>query len=401
MIELPRSLGQSRRLLRHLLIAFWLGSSALASGLLVGIDLVERHREVIDDAEHVRDVVIASVAVPMPTKARQDMLRAFNSIPQEDEIHGMNLALVVGQAGKIVYSSRQAWLGLSVTDPLLSRSETNDPDFQGLVRCFQQSEPDCLSYTSSDFQLRLGSFTVIRPVQRPSPGLGLGREQLLVVANYDPGVVMADFSQDLIIVLISSLLFMGLLTLLLGYLLFSRLLPQIAETSHTDELTQLVNRSLFMERAKVLLADAEERHAEMVFAILDIDHFKRINDTYGHSCGDAALAHVAEIFRTVTRPDDLICRFGGEEFALLLDGSRQTAGRALDRMRLQLEMSRLGYGGHNLKITASFGAAATAECGYNIDYLYNTADKALYVAKQTGRNRLEWSDGRILSRLAR
>jgi len=110
---------------------------------------------------------------------------------------------------------------------------------------------------------------------------------------------------------------------------------------------------------------------------------------------------VAEIFCTVTRPVDLLCRFGGEEFALLLEGSRQSAGRALERMRLQLEMSRLSFGGHQLKLTASFGAAATAECGYNLDYLYNTADKALYVAKQSGRNRLEWSDGRILSRLAR
>ena len=70
-------------------------------------------------------------------------------------------------------------------------------------------------------------------------------------------------------------------------------------------------------------------------------------------------------------------------------------------MRLQLEMSRLTFAGHQLKLTASFGAAATADCGYNIDYLYTTADKALYIAKQTGRNRLEWSDGRVLSRLAR
>jgi diguanylate cyclase (GGDEF)-like protein len=401
MIELPRSLRDSRRFLRNLLIACWLGSSALATVLLAGIDLVERHREVLYDAEHVRDVVIAALAAPVSVSARQDMLKAFHSIPSEDQIHGINLSLVIDATGKVIHSSRQAWLGLSITDPLLSRAETNDPDFQALVRCFQRSEPDCVTYASSDFKLRMGSFSVILPIQAPARGLGLSGEQILVVANYDPGVVLVDFSQDVFVLALASLVFIGLIILVIAYVLYTRLLPQIAETSHTDELTRLVNRSLFMERAKVLLADAEERHAEMVFAILDIDHFKRINDTYGHGCGDAALAHVAEIFCTVTRPDDLLCRFGGEEFALLLEGSRQSAGRALERMRLQLEMSRLSFGGHQLKLTASFGAAATAECGYNLDYLYNTADKALYVAKQSGRNRLEWSDGRILSRLAR
>jgi len=401
MIELPRSLQDSRRFLRNLLIGCWLGSSVIASVVLAGIDLVERHREVVYDAEHVRDVVIAALAAPVQPSARQTMLRAFNEIPREDQIHGMNVSLVVNENGTVVYSSRQAWLGLSITDPQLNRTETNDPDFQSLVACFKRSDPDCMASSSSDFQIRLGSFSVIRPVQMPSPGLGLGREQLLVIANYDPGVVLVDFSQDVIAVLLASLLFMGVVTLFIGYLLYSRLLPQIARVSHTDELTQLVNRSLFMDQAKLMLAEAEERRGEMVFAILDIDHFKRINDTYGHQCGDAALAHVAEIFRMVTRPDDLVCRFGGEEFALLLEGSRASAGRALERMRLQLEMSRLSFGGHQLKLTASFGAAATAECGYNIDYLYNTADKALYVAKQSGRNRLEWSDGRILSRLAR
>jgi diguanylate cyclase (GGDEF)-like protein len=156
-----------------------------------------------------------------------------------------------------------------------------------------------------------------------------------------------------------------------------------------------------MDQAKDLLAEAEDRGGEMIFAILDIDHFKRINDTYGHSCGDAALAHVAEVFRMVTRPDDLVCRFGGEEFALLFNGQRESVGRALDRLRLQLEMTQLSYAGHQLKLNASIGAVSTADCGYNIDYLYNMADKALYVAKRSGRNRLEWNDGRVFSRLGR
>lgn len=401
MIELPRPIQQSSRFLRNLLIGFWLGTAASSALVLSAIDLVERHREVLYDAEHVRDVVAATLVAPLPSAQRQDILQAYISNPREDELDGMNLLLVVNQAGRILYSSRPGWIGLSITDPIINRTETDDPDFQSLVRCFAAAQPDCMSYSSSELQLRLGSFSVIRPLERPSRDIGLIREKLMIVANYDPGVVLIDYSQDVLLLLLCSLAYTGILTLILAYLLYSRLLPQLTESSHTDGLTLLVNRNLFMEQAKELLAEAEERQAEMVFAILDIDHFKRINDSYGHSCGDAALAHVAEIFRTVTRPDDLICRFGGEEFALLLNGSRLEAGRALDRLRLQVEMSRLTFAGHQIKLTASFGAAATADCGYNIDYLYNTADKALYAAKHSGRNRLEWSDGRILSRLAR
>ena len=401
MRDLPKPIQQSSRFLRNLLIAFWLGGAALSSLLIGAVDLVERHREVLYDAEHVRDVVSAALVAPIEPAKRQMILQAYITSPREDELDGMNLLLVINGSGRVVYSSRPSWIGLSITDSLINRSETSDPEFERLVACFRSGSTACMSYSSSDFQVRLGSFTVIRPVQRPSRDIGLSREKLLVVANYDPGVVLIDYSQDLVFAAIGSLLYMGLLTLILTYLLYARLLPQLTESSHTDGLTQLINRNLFMEQATELLAEAEERQGEMVFAILDIDHFKRINDTFGHACGDAALAHVSEIFRTVTRPDDLVCRFGGEEFALLINGSRQTAGRALDRMRLQLEMSRLTFAGHQIKLTASFGAAATAECGYNIDYLYNTADKALYAAKQAGRNRLEWSDGRILSRLAR
>ncbi|MFM7674778.1 MAG: GGDEF domain-containing protein [Synechococcus sp.] len=401
MSELPKSLQQSSRFLRHLLIGFWLGSSVLSTLLLGAVKLLQRHREVIHEAEHVRDVVSASLVVPLEPAKRQAILQALINATRENELNGMNLLLVLNPSGQVVYSSRPSWLGLSITDSLLNRSETNDPDFQALAACFQRADPDCINFSSSNFQIRLGSFTVIRPVELPLRDIGLSREKLLVVANYDPGVVLIDFSQDVVLVLLLSLAGMGLFTLCLAYLLYGRLLPRLTETSQTDGLTQLINRSLFMEKAKELLAEAEERRSEMVFAVLDIDHFKHVNDTYGHSAGDAALTHVAEIFRMVTRPEDLVCRFGGEEFALLLHGSRQSAGRALDRMRLQLEMSRLTYAGHQIKLTASFGAAATADCGYNIDYLYNTADKALYAAKRSGRNRLEWSDGRILSRLLR
>jgi diguanylate cyclase (GGDEF)-like protein len=401
MTDLPVPFRESARFLKRLLIGYWVGSSLLLTMASGVFDLVERHREVIYDAEHARDVVQAVLASPMTEQARQAAILAYASSPREDELDGMNVLLVVDPFGKIVYSSRSGWLGLSITDPQLSRTETNDPDFDSLVACFRERRPDCVAMVSSDLQLRTGSFTVLRPATLPSADIGLPRRELLVVVNYDPGVVVADYSQDLLLLFLMSMAASGALMLPLWLLLSSQLIPRFASASSTDGLTRLSNRTMFMEQVKALLADAESREEDHVFAVLDIDHFKRINDTFGHGCGDAALEHVAEILRTVTRPDDQVCRFGGEEFAILLNGSRETAGKALERLRLQLEMGRFNHRGHPLRLTASIGAAATADCGYNLDYLYNMADKALYAAKSGGRNRLAWSDGRVLTRLAR
>ena len=166
-----------------------------------------------------------------------------------------------------------------------------------------------------------------------------------------------------------------------------------------DGLTRLMNRTTFMELALDQLAEAEDRNGAMVFVILDIDHFKRINDTYGHDFGDAALVTVGAMLATVLRPDDLVCRFGGEEFALLLSADKASSSKILERLRLQLEMSRFGHEGHQVSITASIGAASTGDCGYNLDYLYAAADKALYAAKNGGRNRVGWKDAQLISRL--
>lgn len=402
MSEKPAPLGDSSRILADVLLRFWLGGSLLIASALMVFNLALRHQDLIRGAEQLVTLVRSSLQAALPPASLEQLLDNILSDQHEERLDGVNLVLLVDQQGRITYSSRPSWRQLRIDDPLVSGSAPGDRDFQRLVRCFRAGRSDCLAIHSSDKGLQLASFSVIRPVEvqarRPSP---LTRQQRLVIVNFDPGMVLARPVGDLPVILSLAGLLAGLLSLLLGSTLQGQLVPRLRDEAQTDGLTRLMTRTLFMELAKDLLVEAEESGAEMVFAILDLDHFKRINDTYGHVYGDAALAQVGELLAIVTRPQDLVCRFGGEEFALLLNGSRESGAKDLERLRLQLEMTRLNHGGHQIPLRASFGAAASSSCGYNLDYLYTCADQGLYAAKQSGRNRVGWNDGERFKRLAR
>lgn len=390
----------SRLSLRRLLLGFWLLSSSLLASTLLFLDVLERYREVYFDAEHARNVVLATFLSKSAESSRQPLIQAYASIPHSNGLEGMNFLLVTDRFGHIQYSSRPHWLGLNLTDPLFNRSETNDPVFRGLVDCLVETPKDCISFHAPPNRLSLESYSVVLPIELPAEDLGLNRREMLLVVNYAPSVILADVGHDLLAVVLACFAGIGLITIGFAFFFSSSLLPQLDEVSRTDALTSLINRGLFMDQVKVLLADAEENLIDLVFVVADIDHFKNINDAYGHVCGDMALAHVAQLFTSTTRPEDVVCRFGGEEFAMVIHGSRDAAGRALERLRLQIELVHLDYSGHRVKVTASFGAASTVDCGYNVDYLYSCADKALYSAKQAGRNRIAWSDGFVASRLS-
>jgi len=399
MIRLPNLIKDSSSFLRYCLLSFWLGSSLLIGVVLGLLDVVERHREVIQEGEESTHLVKALLSSPMPNKERQLILEAYGQGGNEDRLDGMNMLLVVNGRGEIEYTSRPTWQGLRIDDPLTGRVETDDPDFFAVSECFRLRRDDCMELRSSDLRLRFGSFTVVRPVEQPSRDLGLPKVPFLVVTNFDSGVVLMDFSQDLVAVVVLSMVLATMLTAGLWLFLRSHLLPRLSEAAQMDGLTRLMNRTTFMELAMDQLAEAETSKLPMTFVILDIDHFKRINDTYGHDVGDVALVSVGAMLATVLRPDDLVCRFGGEEFALLLSADKDSSIKILERLRLQLEMNRVGHAGQQLSITASIGAASTGDCGYNLDYLYTAADKALYAAKNGGRNRVEWKDAQSMSRL--
>ncbi len=159
------------------------------------------------------------------------------------------------------------------------------------------------------------------------------------------------------------------------------------QAANTDPLTGLPNRRHTLACLARALARARDDHAPLAVAIFDIDHFKRINDSHGHAIGDEVIRRVAERARVSLREEDMVGRFGGEEFVCIFEGpSARAAELMAERVRKAIE-AQDGAAGEPPKVTISIGLAVYGgEAG--IEDLLHRADKALYLAKREGRNRL-------------
>jgi diguanylate cyclase (GGDEF)-like protein len=398
-IKASSFMRESTELVRRLLIFYGIGAAVLIATCLVVLKLADNRQLMIHQTESASTLVEAGLVASLANPDRQALLESYVRKTLANGSLGLDVLFVLNREGRIVLSSRPAWLNLMIYDGLFRRAEFSNPQFRQIAQCFEDSRPNCVSLASEDLPSLNSSFTIYRPVFRPSSDMGLPREPYLVVATFSGGVVMASFLEEVLPLVLLGLLLAALLSFSLWFVLQALLLPRLSQAAQTDGLTRLMNRSAFMDAAMDLLAEGEESGSSHVFVIMDVDHFKRINDTYGHDCGDVALVSVAAILATVMRSDDLVCRFGGEEFALLLATDEPAGRKVLERLRLQLEMSRVAYNGREIPVTVSIGAAATAECGYNLDYLYTSADRCLYAAKQGGRNRVEWASAESIGRL--
>jgi diguanylate cyclase (GGDEF)-like protein len=157
-----------------------------------------------------------------------------------------------------------------------------------------------------------------------------------------------------------------------------------------DPLTGLYNRRFLEETLERELAIAQRRKAPLALIMADIDHFKRFNDTYGHDAGDAVLRSVAQTLTSHIRGSDIACRFGGEEFTLILpESALATAHEKTESLRQTIASLLLSHAGQTLgTITMSFGLAIFPEHGSDSAGLLQAADMALYRAKNEGRNRI-------------
>jgi diguanylate cyclase (GGDEF)-like protein len=164
-----------------------------------------------------------------------------------------------------------------------------------------------------------------------------------------------------------------------------QMMARLKLLSETDLLTGALNRRGFAQTATVEFERMRRRGGPVVVAMIDIDHFKSINDTYGHAGGDKALIAVAECCRQHIRSADLFARVGGEEFVILLaDSDVQAAENAVDRLRLAIAGTRIPT--IDARVTASFGIAAVDPARRDLEGAMRRADEALYAAKSAGRN---------------
>jgi diguanylate cyclase (GGDEF)-like protein len=164
---------------------------------------------------------------------------------------------------------------------------------------------------------------------------------------------------------------------------------ELREQAIRDPLTGLFNRRYLQETLEREIARAKREGAPVSIIVMDLDHFKQVNDTYGHKAGDVLLSAFGKLLQTILRAEDVICRFGGEEFVILMPGAPLEAARQrAESIRMGIETLRVLDGERELHATASLGVAAYPVHGPNGEEVQIRADRALYLAKQTGRNRV-------------
>ena len=176
------------------------------------------------------------------------------------------------------------------------------------------------------------------------------------------------------------------------WLVLRRLTDELRQMATSDPLTRLLNRRGLLEGLDAHFRSRTAGPANLL--IVDIDHFKRINDTHGHKVGDLALCHVAQVIKATARQGDLICRLGGEEFAVIsVDAGKAGTLALAERMRAAIEHSEVpGVGADQpLRCTVTIGISDGFSSTQALDEAMQQADAALYRGKSSGRNRIEWA----------
>jgi diguanylate cyclase (GGDEF)-like protein len=171
-------------------------------------------------------------------------------------------------------------------------------------------------------------------------------------------------------------------------------LKRVRKLSMTDELTGLPNRRAFLDRLENELGRVKRHHEPLSLILIDLDDFKKVNDTYGHAVGDQVLKCYAKDVFSLFRQYDLVARYGGEEFAVLspntdMEGAVSSLGKAMDRVKNM----RFEFSGDSIMMPSFSAGIAVYRDGENIDAFIDRADQALYRAKSLGRNRVEIAAG--------
>ncbi len=204
-----------------------------------------------------------------------------------------------------------------------------------------------------------------------------------------PGVGPVDLVAPNLVLLLSAIFMVGFIGLGFSMVLAQKLEARQSRLAQTDLLTELLNRRGFETFSQRVLDRAKVRGEGATVILIDVDHFKRINDTYGHAAGDLVLESLGAYLRRQLRERDGAGRLGGEELSILLPETRAEDARPIaERIRRGIEDLDLAWEGTRIPVTASLGVATTAEGGHDLKALLQIADERLYEAKQGGRNQV-------------
>jgi diguanylate cyclase (GGDEF)-like protein len=163
---------------------------------------------------------------------------------------------------------------------------------------------------------------------------------------------------------------------------------ELAQLASRDHLTNLANRRHFENRLTESLGLPASDDQQLCLLLIDVDHFKAINDQHGHAAGDAVLAQVAKILRESTRQEDLVARYGGDEFMVKMHATREISRRRAEQILTKIESNPFVWKGHRIRVTLSMGLYCYSGAELNHDELLLKVDKAMYSAKKSGRNRV-------------
>ena len=182
------------------------------------------------------------------------------------------------------------------------------------------------------------------------------------------------------------------MTLSFVFIVINQIHTQVREMALIDPLTGALNRRALRDSAEREIAKAKRANAPLCLIITDIDHFKDVNDSYGHQAGDAVLAHVVNLYKKILRTEDILARYGGEEFVAVLPGALPSEALSVaERLREACKQNAMLFGNQPIPITSSYGVACFTSAAMGFESLVKQADDALYKAKKEGRDRVGYS----------
>ena len=386
--------GLLRERVNRNLFGLALAAAALGSTVLASVSGVLVLQATLQDAEKHASALERDLSGSLTSF--QPIYEVQRQLQMAASSRELRSALLLDRKGRVLAASDNAVVGRNVRQ-LTSADGLGDLP-KHLQLCFgaRVSRGFCqgqwaTSLVDGPFPL-IGGDHMIRVLPTPLALEGLpafGQEGLLVI-EMDLQPLVGQAARLTGLVFLAGLLPLFLTAGALVLVVRRQVLPELLSLAQTDSLSGVLNRRAFLEAASQQLALPGVGEQAWVVALIDIDHFKTINDTYGHAAGDEVICRMADYLHSAVRRGDLVGRLGGDEFALLVGASASQAYDLLDRLRQRVASHRWTLAdGREPQLSLSIGMV---ECGSGgrrqLGELLQAADAALYVAKDQGRNQV-------------